>query len=139
MFSSTNDSGEGASAVGPFFVLRFACRLGAGRSPCCSLPRPSRHFQYAKVRGLTPVSVANSCAVSPLPFHRSTRFDQVSRAAFAIAPSDPRVASYAVRASPSATLFVERIRPADRPTRDRGPTSQRAGEPRPRPRARAEP
>jgi hypothetical protein len=44
-----------------------------------SLGLPSCHFQNVKLRGLIPSSPANSFAVSPLSFHRATRFAHSSR------------------------------------------------------------
>ncbi|MDD9938289.1 MAG: hypothetical protein OXT09_32060 [Myxococcales bacterium] len=82
--SSGSATGVGAvtsTNVGAFERAFGGCRVGrdffvrglsAGLSLHCSTP--SRHFQYDSVEAFSPVSAANSFAVSPLSFQRSTRW-----------------------------------------------------------------
>ena len=50
-------------------------------------PPASRHRHHESECALSPVSAANSFALSPLSFQRSTRFAHVSRTAGSIATS----------------------------------------------------
>lgn len=101
--SSTNVSG-GIAGLAVFAAVRarvVGADGGAGDVP-------SFHFHHESECALMPVSAANSVAVSPLSFHRSTRFAQTSRDSFAMPTSGTH--RHATARSSSGTRFVERIR-----------------------------
>jgi hypothetical protein len=103
---STNESGgtvrafvicadRGRDDLVRFFAVAFS-------------PLESRHRHHDSDRALTPLSEANSAAVSPLSFHCSIRLAQTSRTALPIATSAAK--TYASSPLWSGPRFVERIR-----------------------------
>ena len=116
--TSTNESGEIDFATSA--ELAFGAR---DRLFLVGSPPPMRHFHHDSERQLIPDSAANSFALSPLAFHRSTCWTHTARTA-SIATSAAK--NYADCDLRSGTRFVERIRTRRVSRRIAKPLSQQA-------------